>query len=88
MVVNAIAVAMVASAKQHPENVYHLGSSLRNPVKFSNLHDFSFRYFSENPWINKEGEVVKIGRGTVFSSMSKFYTYMTIRYLLPLKVFA
>ncbi|KAL9354111.1 hypothetical protein Peur_052081 [Populus x canadensis] len=86
MVVNAITVAMVARAKQqYPETVYHLGSSLRNPVKFSNLHDFSFRYFSENPWINKEGEVVKIGRGTVFSSMSKFYTYMTIRYLLPLK---
>ncbi|KAL3597590.1 hypothetical protein D5086_009227 [Populus alba] len=85
MVVNAITVAMVARARQHPESVYHLGSSLRNPVNFSNLHDFSFRYFSENPWINKEGEAVKIGRGTVLSSMSKFYTYMTIRYLLPLK---
>ncbi|KAG6761760.1 hypothetical protein POTOM_034993 [Populus tomentosa] len=85
MVVNAIIVAMVARAKQHSEIIYHLGSSFRNPVNFSNLHDFSFRYFSEHPWINKEGESVKIGKGIVLSSMSKFYTYMAIRFLLPLK---
>ncbi|KAG6763072.1 hypothetical protein POTOM_033604 [Populus tomentosa] len=86
MVVNAIIVAMVARAKQHSEIIYHLGSSFRNPVNFSNLHDFSFRYFSEHPWINKEGDSVKIGKGIVLSSMSKFYTYMAIRFLLPLKV--
>ncbi|KAJ6717049.1 MALE STERILITY PROTEIN 2-RELATED [Salix koriyanagi] len=66
MVVNAIIVAMVARAKQHPEIIYHLGSSLRNPFNASNLHDFSFRYFSEHPWINKEGESVKIGKGNCF----------------------
>jgi len=86
MVVNAIIVAMVARAKQHSEIIYHLGSSFRNPVNISNLHDFTSRYFSEHPWINKEGESVKIGKGIVLSSMSKFYTYMAIRFLLPLKV--
>ncbi|KAJ6671633.1 FATTY ACYL-COA REDUCTASE [Salix viminalis] len=85
MVVSAIIVAMVARAKQHPEIIYHLGSSLRNPVKFSNLHDFSFRYFSEHPWINKEGESVKIGKGIALTSMFKFYMYMALRFLLPLK---
>ncbi|KAJ6985906.1 hypothetical protein NC653_023743 [Populus alba x Populus x berolinensis] len=85
MVVNAIIVAMVARAKQHSEIIYHLGSSFRNPVNFSNLHDFSFRYFSEHPWINKEGESVKVGKGIVLTSMPKFYTYMAIRFLLPLK---
>ncbi|KAG6763074.1 hypothetical protein POTOM_033606 [Populus tomentosa] len=85
MVVNAIIVAMVARAKQHSEIIYHLGSSFRNPVNFSNLHDFSFRYFIEHPWINKEGESVKVGKGIVLTSMPKFYTYMAIRFLLPLK---
>ncbi|CAK7329346.1 unnamed protein product [Dovyalis caffra] len=85
MVVNAIIVAMVARAKQHSEIIYHLGSSLRNPVKLSDLHDFSFCYFSDHPWINKDGEPVKISRGTILSSMSKFYTYMAFRFLLPLK---
>ncbi|KAG5239206.1 acyl CoA reductase family protein [Salix suchowensis] len=74
MVVSAIIVAMVARAKQHPEIIYHLGSSLRNPVNFSNLHDFSFRFSS-----------VKIGKGIALTSMSKFYMYMALRFLLPLK---
>ncbi|KAL3580902.1 hypothetical protein D5086_018737, partial [Populus alba] len=85
MVVNAIIVAMVARAKQHSEIIYHLGSSFRNPVTVSNLHDFIFRYFSEHPWINKEGGSVKVGKGIVLTSMPKFYTYMAIRFLLPLK---
>ncbi|KAJ6386177.1 hypothetical protein OIU77_029193 [Salix suchowensis] len=63
MVVSAIIVAMVARAKQHPEIIYHLGSSLRNP----------------------EGESVKIGKGIALTSMAKFYMYMALRFLLPLK---
>ncbi|CAK7329345.1 unnamed protein product [Dovyalis caffra] len=85
MVVNAITVAMVARAKQHSEIIYHLGSSLRNPLKLLDLRDFSFSYFGEHPWINKDGEPVKVSRVTILSSMSKFYTYMAIRFLLPLK---
>ncbi|KAF2321640.1 hypothetical protein GH714_000841 [Hevea brasiliensis] len=85
MVVNGIIVAMAARRKQSSETIYHLGSSLRNPVKLSNIHDFSFRYFSANPWINKDGMPVKIPKGTVFCSMASFHMYMAICFQLPLK---
>ncbi|XP_065869018.1 alcohol-forming fatty acyl-CoA reductase-like [Euphorbia lathyris] len=87
MVVNAIIVAMVARANQKrcSDIIYHVGSSLRNIANFSQLHDCTYRYFTANPWINKEGEPVKIGRGTVLSSMTSFYLYMNLRYLLPFK---
>ncbi|OAY38187.1 alcohol-forming fatty acyl-CoA reductase [Manihot esculenta] len=85
MVVNGILVAMVAHGKQSSETIYHIGSSLRNPVKLSNIHDFSFRYFSANPWINKDGMPVKVLKGTIFRSMASFHMYMAIRFQLPLK---
>ncbi|KDP42364.1 hypothetical protein JCGZ_01940 [Jatropha curcas] len=85
MVVNGIIVAMAARAKQSSEIIYHLGSSLRNPVKLSNIHDFTFHYFSANPWISKDGSPVKIQRGTILSSMARFRMYMAIRFQLPLQ---
>ncbi|KAJ4724785.1 Fatty acyl-CoA reductase [Melia azedarach] len=87
MVVNAIIVAMVAHANQPSSDIsiYQVGSSLRNPVRYTNLQDYGFRYFSKKPWINKDGKPVKVGKVTILSSMASFHRYMTIRYILPLK---
>ncbi|KAJ4724786.1 Fatty acyl-CoA reductase [Melia azedarach] len=78
---------MVAHANQPSSNasIYQVGSSLRNPVRYTNLQDYGFRYFSKKPWINKDGKPVKVGKITVLSSMASFHRYMTIRYILPLK---
>ncbi|WJX73683.1 alcohol-forming fatty acyl-CoA reductase [Trifolium repens] len=48
MVVNAMLVAMVAHANQPGDVVYHVGSSVRNPVTYLNLQDYGFNYFTEN----------------------------------------
>ncbi|XP_065867409.1 fatty acyl-CoA reductase 3-like [Euphorbia lathyris] len=85
MVINGIILAMVARSKKCSEIIYQIGSSSRNPVRFSNFHDYAFRYFSANPWINKDGSQVRIGKGILFNSLPSFHMYMTIRYLLPLK---
>ncbi|XP_004487512.1 fatty acyl-CoA reductase 3-like [Cicer arietinum] len=87
MVVNAIIVAMMAHANQASDNhiIYHVGSSVRNPIKYRSLKDYNFRYFTEKPWINKDGKPVKVGKVTVFNNMANFRRYMFIRYVLPLK---
>lgn len=87
MVVNAIIVAMIAEARrQQPQSIYQVGSSIGNPVRYSNLQDYGFRYFTKNPWINKDGKPVIVGKVTVMNSMDSFQRYMAFRYLLLLKV--
>lgn len=86
MVVNAIIAAMVAHANEPGEVIYQVGSSVRNPVRYNDLHDYGFRYFTRKPWINKDGKPVTVHKCTVMSSMDSFRRYMTLRYLLLLKV--
>ncbi|XP_057456001.1 fatty acyl-CoA reductase 3-like [Lotus japonicus] len=86
MVVNAILVAMVGNADQRPcDMIYHVGSSVANPVRYLNLEDYNFRYFSAKPCKDKEGKLVKVSRVTILDNMPSFRRYMFIRYLLPLK---
>lgn len=86
MVVNAILVAMVAHADHPNDTIYHVGSSVRNPVRYQNLQDYGLQYFTAKPWINKDGKPIKVGKITMLNSMSSFRRYMFIRYLLLLKV--
>lgn len=86
MVVNSIIVAMMANANhQSYEIIYQIGSSMRNPLRYQNIQDFGLHYFTEKPWINKDGNPVKVGKITVLSTMDSFYIYMAIRYFIPLK---
>ncbi|KAL5579886.1 hypothetical protein UlMin_012328 [Ulmus minor] len=86
-VVNAIAVAMAAHANQRNENItiYHVGSSVRNPIRYLELQDYGFNYFTNKPWIGKDGKPVKVGRVLILNNMASFRRYMTLRYLLVLK---
>jgi fatty acyl-CoA reductase len=86
MVVNAMIMAMVAHANTSSRIIFHVSSSLRNPMKLCSLRNFMFRYFTLNPWIDKNGKSINFRKGIVFSSIAKFQAYMAIRYKLPLKV--
>ncbi|KAL5056166.1 hypothetical protein RYX36_036848 [Vicia faba] len=86
MVVNAMIVAMVVHAdKPSDNNIYHVGSSVGNPVRYQNLKDYTFRYFTAKPCLDKEGKQIKVGTVTVLENMNSFQRYMFIRYMLPLK---
>ncbi|KAK8700556.1 hypothetical protein V6N13_018950 [Hibiscus sabdariffa] len=86
MVVNAMIAAMMAHAShQPPDSIYHVGSSLQNPIKYFHLQDYGFRYFTNKPWINKDGKPVIVGKVRVLDSMDSFHRYMAFRYLLLLK---
>lgn len=88
MVVNSMVVAMAANANQVSDNVviYQMGSSVSNPIGFKSIQDYGQLYFKKHPWIGKDGKAVKVGNIKWLSSMASFRRYMTIRYLLPLKV--
>ncbi|KAK9079151.1 hypothetical protein SSX86_000821 [Deinandra increscens subsp. villosa] len=87
MVVNAMIASMAAHANQpDPETIYHIGSSISNPVKFSIVQRCGYRYFTEHPWIEKNGKPVIVGEVTVLNSMASFHRYIGLRYLLPLQV--
>ncbi|KAL1557628.1 factor arrest protein 3 [Salvia divinorum] len=85
MVVNAIVAAMAAHADQASESVYHVGSSVSNPVMSGWLQGYGQRHFTSHPWIDRNGSPVVVGNVTVFTTMESFQRYMTLRYLLPLK---
>ncbi|KAJ4828045.1 hypothetical protein Tsubulata_028115 [Turnera subulata] len=86
MVVNAMLVAMVAHANQQQSDqaIYHMGSSVRNPVNFGELHQYAFDYFSMKPWIGKDGKPVMVSKVKVLDNMSSFNRYM-VRYMLLLQ---
>lgn len=89
MVVNAILVAMVAHSNETNNcdgAVYHVGSSVRNPMTYRDLHDYGFKYFTAKPQKDKNGRPIKVGKVTMLNSMDSFRTYFFIHYLLPLKV--
>ncbi|WRX32110.1 Fatty acyl-coenzyme A reductase [Theobroma cacao] len=87
MVINAMIVTMMmAHANQSCDDaIYHVGSSLRNPMNSLNVHNFSYHYFTKNPLIDRNGKPTKTRKLLILSTMSRFRLYMKIRYSLPLK---
>ncbi|RWV89596.1 hypothetical protein GW17_00048249 [Ensete ventricosum] len=86
MVVNAMMVTMAAHSNQRSEFIYHMSSSVRNPMTYSILEQSAYRYFLENPRVGKDGRIIKTRRVPVFRNMTGFRIYMTLRYKLPLGV--
>ncbi|XP_022944111.1 fatty acyl-CoA reductase 3-like [Cucurbita moschata] len=89
MVVNAIIMAISAHKLQPSRHtiIYHVSSSMRNSISNINSLNYILRYFTEKPWINKDGKTIKIKKLTLFNDLASFYRYMTIRYLVLLKGF-
>lgn len=86
MVANAIIVAAAAHANKKGEStIFHVGSSVKNPMKITLLQETAYQYFTKHPWINKDGEPVIVSHVKLISSVASFKRYLTLRYLLPLK---
>ncbi|EOA16515.1 hypothetical protein CARUB_v10004673mg [Capsella rubella] len=85
MVVNTILVSMAAQAGKQKEIIYHVGSSLRNPLKNETFPDVAYRYFTTKPWINKDGKAVMVKNIQILTSIPSFHRYMTMHYLISLK---
>jgi fatty acyl-CoA reductase len=87
LVINCVIAAIVINSNQAPENfIYHVSSSLRNPLKLSDVHNISHQYFVKTPCLNKNGKPIVISKGIVLKSVAAFNIYTETRYILPLKV--
>lgn len=87
MVVNAMIASIAAHANQtSSETIYHVGSSVSNPVQFTTIQQCGYTYFTEHPLIEKDGKAVIVGEVKVLNSMASFHRYIALRYLLPLQV--
>ncbi|GFQ06078.1 fatty acyl-coa reductase 3 [Phtheirospermum japonicum] len=86
MVVNSMIVSLAAHADEPTETIYHVGSSMSNPVLYHCLQDYGLRFFTERPWINKDGKPVIVRKGTELSTKDIVRRYMQMHYLIPLKI--
>ncbi|GKD05790.1 gland-specific fatty acyl-CoA reductase 1 [Tanacetum coccineum] len=88
MVVNAMLATIVAHANQtSSETIYHVGSSVSNPLKFDTVQKCAYLYFTHNPWTDNNGKLVTVKELTMLKSMASFHRYITLHYLLPLHLF-
>ncbi|KAK4256355.1 hypothetical protein QN277_009233 [Acacia crassicarpa] len=87
MVTNCMVAAMVThSINKNLENfIYHVCSSSRNPLRTSNISEFSNLFFSKHPLINKSGVPIMTRKLRLLSDLD-FQTHMMIQHGLPLKV--
>ncbi|KAL0722461.1 hypothetical protein Bca4012_037060 [Brassica carinata] len=87
MVANAMVMAVAIHAgKSGSQNVYHVGSSCKNPLTFGQLHNLAASYFTKSPLVGRDGSPIIVSKGTILSTMAQFSFYMTLRYKLPLQM--
>ncbi|KAK1288874.1 hypothetical protein QJS10_CPB19g00363 [Acorus calamus] len=85
MVANAMMAVAAAHGNHQTETIYHVGTSVSNPVNYAVLLDSGFRYFTENPRVGKDGRQLETHRIPVYSDITSFHRYMILRYRLPLE---
>ncbi|CAI9262922.1 unnamed protein product [Lactuca saligna] len=87
MVVNAMIAAIVANVDQtFSVTIYHVGSSVSNPLTNTMIQKYIYMYFTQHPWTNKNGKPVIVGKLRTLKSMASFQRYITLRFMLPLQV--
>ncbi|KAG0476965.1 hypothetical protein HPP92_013375 [Vanilla planifolia] len=86
MVASAMIAAMAAHSDQHSQFIYHVSSSLRHPVKYSNLEQSGYQYFVKNPRTQSDGKVIKTRRMQILKTMASFHRFMFLRYRIPMEV--
>ncbi|EES15187.1 fatty acyl-CoA reductase 1 [Sorghum bicolor] len=91
MVANAMMAAMVAHSEEKSSTaeavpVYHVTSSLRNPVTYSVLYESGRRHFYQNPRVGMDGKVIPTKEMRFFPTIAQFQLYMLFTFKLPLEV--
>ncbi|KAH1238271.1 putative fatty acyl-CoA reductase 5 [Glycine max] len=73
MVVNFMIVALMALSKGLSKNlVYHIGSSLRNPIKLTDVVDAMYYYFKKNPCVDKYGKLMAVTKKLTITGANEF----------------
>eukprot|EP00253_Pinus_taeda_P019480 PITA_19480 len=80
MVVNQMLAAMAIHAYENDLFIYHVASSVENPLPCSLLKDEAYNYFSRNPCVSNDGKLIHVKEVCFLESMSSFRLYMLQRY--------
>ncbi|KAI4333221.1 hypothetical protein L6164_018057 [Bauhinia variegata] len=77
MVVNAgIAAIAKHGTRRSYLNVYHVASSVMNPISFGYAFKYSFDHFKSSPLLDLDGNEISISSIKLFSSMDSFSSYI------------
>nr|KYP35467.1 putative fatty acyl-CoA reductase 4 [Cajanus cajan] len=81
MVVNVMIVASMAHSKGLSQNLmYHIGSSMKNPFRITDLVDVMYYYFTKNPCVDKYGKPI-----VVTKKMNLFSTRLCTKLMIYLR---
>lgn len=85
MVVNAMIVAMAVHANRPAYRIYHVGSSMSNPLRYADFQNSVLNYFTDNPLADEDGKPVEVGKLILVDSMESFQKHLTQYYTLRSK---
>lgn len=85
MVVNATLVAMAVHWNEKTRTIYHVSSSLRNPLTGYLVEDACWDYFSIHPRVLESGKPLQNKR-PYFKRYACFRAYLILMYKLPLEI--
>ncbi|XP_042481307.1 fatty acyl-CoA reductase 2, chloroplastic-like [Macadamia integrifolia] len=78
MVVNATlaAIAKHGAARKPEMNIYHVASSMVNPLLFQDLAKFLYEHFSSSPYMDSKGRPIHVPTMKLFNSMEDFSSHI------------
>uniref|UniRef100_A0ACD6AL13 Uncharacterized protein n=1 Tax=Avena sativa TaxID=4498 RepID=A0ACD6AL13_AVESA len=85
IVINAAMVA-IAFRNEEVQVIYHVGSSLQNPLSLYSFEDACWDYFSINPRILENGKALPNRRPYLFKNVSFFRLCLLLVYKIPLEM--
>ena len=89
LVVNACLGAMAAAAKRKTDEVavYHVATSVANPLTNRMFVNLVNEHFKEQPMLDRQDEPIRLGqRMYIFPSVVSFMVTSWLRYMLPMKL--
>ncbi|KAL3850314.1 hypothetical protein ACJIZ3_012196 [Penstemon smallii] len=83
MVVNSMLAAMATHSTQPSEFIiYHIGSSLRNPIKYKDMQCLILQFLKKNPLMfDNRGKPIKLSKLVTLNTMTKFRGYIATHYM-------
>eukprot|EP00898_Chlorokybus_atmophyticus_P005572 jgi/Chlat1/6015/Chrsp4S06200 len=86
VVINAMLAAMVRHAKTTDLEVYHVATSVANPLTNPNFTSCVSRHFASQPFVDKQGQPIKLQEMIIFPNQQTFAADTWLRYQLPLQL--
>ncbi|KAK4492258.1 hypothetical protein RD792_003061 [Penstemon davidsonii] len=87
MVVNSMLAAMATHSTHEPACsnsefiIYHIGSSLRNPIKYKDIQCLILQFLEKNPLFDNSGKPIKLSKPVILNTMTEFRGYIATHYL-------